>query len=126
MIEHERRFGTRPDHVDAPRELIVPNADVERQAVLRQQPQPIEKVRANVKIGVWFRLDQPPDALQRLPELRQHIEVRTGHHAVFQRRPGDDARDARIALGLVGGPGRLQQAVGRSDVHLQVDDGFYG
>ena len=97
------------------------DADVERQAIFRQQPQARQEIGSDEKIRARFRLQQPPHALQSRIRADQPVQVRAQRRAVFDGRPGDHPGHPLRELGY---PFGLHQAVGRRDVHLNIHDVF--
>ncbi len=74
------------------------DADIEGEAVFRQQAQSREEIRLKAEGGVALGFDQPPDAAD-VAQFLQRQNIGLDGQTLFQRRMGNDAAQARIAVG---------------------------
>ena len=103
-------------------QVAVVDADVEREAVVGQQLHAAHEAGLEAELQVRLELDDAPDALDDAAwPSPQRVEECARLVAVLQRRPGDDALDARVLRRPRLDPLRLQQRVGRLDLDLEVD-----
>ena len=90
---------TLPHQLDRVLHVVMVDADVETQPIIRQRLHALDKPRAQAKIDVRLKLDDPSDALD-ARVLCQPFQGRAGVVAVFERCPGNNPGDARIVWAM--------------------------
>src|SRR3954453_21423425 len=124
MVEHEADVWAGTYQGDGVLQVLVEDAEIEREAVLRQDLDTANEVRTDAEIEVWLALVEAADTLDARIDGDHRVQERAGTVAVFKRRPRHDPQDRRTVFWLVGDPLRFEQGVGRGHLDLEVDDPF--
>ena len=121
VVEHEAHLGALLHHLDDVRQMMVEDADVEREVVRGEQLQAGDEVRLDAEVRVGLVLDQPADAAQG-PVLAELVDLRRDRRTPLERQRGDHALQRRLALRKLLDPRRLGEMLRIVDVDLGEDE----